>query len=145
MYLLDTNVLSECMRPRPDPQVLAWLDASPIDAYQMSATTQAEIELGIARLPEGKRKQDLMRYAIAFFRQFFKGACLPFDGEGAGLYARIVSQRGQMGRPISVEDGQIAAVALQHDLTLVTRNVKDFVDIPGLRLVNPWEDRPLAD
>ena len=112
MYLLDTNVLSECMRPRPDPQVLAWLDASPIDAFQMSATTQAEIELGIARLPEGKRKHDLMRFAPAFFQQFFDGACLPFDGTGASLYARIVSQRRQMGRPISVEDGQIAAVAL---------------------------------
>jgi len=140
MYLLDTNVLSECMRPRPDPQVLAWLDASPIDAYQMSATTQAEIELGIALLPEGKRKHDLMRYVPTFFKQFFKGACLPLDGTGASLYARIVSQRCQMGRPITIEDGQIAAVALQHDLTLVTRNVKDFVDIPGLRLINPWVD-----
>lgn len=138
MVLLDTNVLSECMRSAPHASVVAWLDAQPVDQLWISAVTHAEIELGIALLPEGRRQQDLRRRAQAVFEEDFLDRCLAFDDMAARHYGRIVASRMRSGHPISVEDAQIASVALSHGLTLATRNVKDFAGIDSLAIINPW-------
>ena len=138
MILLDTNVLSELMRPIPDPNVVRWLDAWPEWEVWISAVTIAEIRLGISILPAGKRKDLLLDLAEQMFHEDFPDRCLPFDCEAAGEYAQIVTARNRQGHPISVEDGQIAAIARTADLSLATRNTKDFSGITGLKLIDPW-------
>jgi len=140
VILLDTNVLSELMRPMPDPNVVRWLDAWPESDVWISAVTVAEIRLGIAILSAGKRKELLLDLAEQMFQEDFPNRCLPFDCEAAGEYALIVSERSRQGHPISVEDAQIAAIAGTAGIVLATRNTKDFSDIAGLRLVDPWAD-----
>lgn len=137
--LLDTNVLSELMRPRPEPGVLDWFAAQGAQTrFVVSAITQAEILLGIALLPAGKKRSTLAQVAQAMFEQEFHGLNLPFDEHAAPGYAAIVAARSRSGAPISVEDAQIAAIALHHRLPLATRNTKDFAKLPGLVLINPW-------
>lgn len=140
MILLDTNVLSEFMRPRPSARVVAWLDEQPAANVCTSAISRAEIELGLALMPKSRRQEALREAARAMFDEDFAGRCLPFDEGAARHYARIVSARIRAGRPISVEDAQIAAIALAHTLRLATRNTTDFASIDGLKVVNPWTD-----
>ena len=140
MILLDTNVLSEFMRAQPAPQVVAWLDRQPVGEVWTSAISRAEIELGLALMPKGKRQKALFEAARAMFEEDFAGRCLPFDEVAAGYYVRIVAGRLRKGRPISVEDAQIAAIALTHGAILATRNTADFIGIVGLRLINPWTE-----
>lgn len=137
MILLDTNVLSELMRPAPDPHVIRWLDAQPEWEVWISAITVAEIRLRISLLPDGRRKTLLMGLAEQMFREDFTGRCLPFDYDAALEYALIVTERNRVGRPISVEDAQIAAIARTANLTLATRNTRDFSGLTGLKLINP--------
>ena len=139
MILLDTNVLSELMRPHPNNGVVTWIDALSDDDVWISAITVGEVRLGLALLPEGRRKQTLIGLAEEMFQEEFFEKCLPFDYQAAEVYAQIVSSRSRQGRPIAVEDAQIAAIALSVDLKLATRNVKDFLGIEELKLVNPWE------
>lgn len=148
--LLDTNVLSELMRPQPAPSVLAWFarqalappSAPPSTAPQanffISSVTQAEILLGIALLPAGKRRAGLAAAADAMFAQDFAGRCLPFDNACSAVYAVLVAQRMALGRPISTEDAQIAAIAVVNGLTLVTRNGRDFDAVADLAVIDPW-------
>lgn len=138
MILLDTNVLSEFMRPRPSIQVVAWLDEQPAEKIFTNAVSRAEIELGLALMVKSKRQKALSEAARAMFEEDFAGRCLPFDEGAARHYARIVSARLKAGRPISVEDAQIAAIALEHKMRLVTRNSADFEHIAGLGVINPW-------
>lgn len=139
MILLDTNVVSELMRAAPARAVVDWLDAQPAETVWISAITIAEIRLGLARLPAGKRREALTVLADAMIDEDFAAACLPFDRAAAGHYATIVADRLKRGRPISVEDAQIAAIARAADLTLATRNLEDFAAIDGLALANPWQ------
>lgn len=139
MILLDTNILSELMRPKPNPRVIQWLDAQREWDMWISAITVAEIRLGISLLPDGKREQSLEDLSEEMFQEDFTDRCLPFDYEAANEYARIVVERNQQGLPISVEDAQIAAIAKTGELTLATRNTKDFSHITGLNIINPWE------
>ena len=138
MILLDTNVLSEFMRPRPLAGVVSWLDEQPAGEVYTSAISRAEIELGLMQMHPGKRQEALSRAAWAMFDEDFAGRCLPFDEDAARHYAAIVSARTRAGRPISVEDAQIAAIALTHRMPLATRNTTDFELIDGLEVVNPW-------
>ncbi len=138
MILLDTNVLSEFMRPHPAEAVAAWLDRLPAEHVWISAITRAEIMLGLALMPASKRQAALAQAAQAMFEEDFAGRCLPFDERAALHYAVIGAQRTRAGRPISTEDAQIGAIALAHDLILATRNVSDFEGIDGLRIINPW-------
>ena len=138
MILLDTNVLSEFMRPQPAASVVAWLDEQPAGAVYTSAISRAEIELGLMLMPPGQRQEALSRAAWAMFDEDFAGRCLPFDEDAARHSAAIVSARTRAGRPISVEDAQIAAIALTHRMPLATRNTTDFELIDGLEVVNPW-------
>lgn len=137
MILLDTNVLSELMSAEPDEHVIRWVDEQYSVSLHIRAITRAEIELGILLPPEGKRKEQLAGAADEMFSDF-SGRCLSFDESAAVEYAKLVKQRRSKGRPISVEDGQIAAIAIANRLTLATRNVKDFEEISELNLINPW-------
>jgi toxin FitB len=136
--LLDTNVLSELMRPKPSTEVQNWFGQQQNASYFVSAITRAEILLGIALLPPGKRRDSLAAAAEQMFNVDLAGHTLPFDGACAAEYALIVAERTRRGRSISTEDGQIAATALNHDLPLATRNGKDFAGIHGLTILNPW-------
>ncbi|MBZ0092638.1 MAG: type II toxin-antitoxin system VapC family toxin [Sulfuricellaceae bacterium] len=137
--LLDTNVLSELMRRQPDAKVLTWFEQHTDTACVISAITRAEVLLGIALLPEGKRRDDLANAAELMFQEEFAGRCAPFDENATDEYAALVAARTRIGRPISTEDAQIAAIALTNRLPLATRNVKDFSHIAGLTLMSPWD------
>lgn len=136
--LLDTNVVSELMRPQPAPAVLAWFGRQKETRFFVSAITCAEVLLGIALLPAGKRRDRLALAAEQMFAEDFTGRCLPFDENCADEYAWVVAWRTRRGRAISTEDAQIAAIALARDLPLATRNGRDFGDIDGLTVVDPW-------
>lgn len=135
--LLDTNVLSELLRTSPDAGVVAWFADQHADALFVSAVTQAEMLFGAALLPDGRRRAQLEQQLNAMFDEDFARRVLPFDADAARIYASVVSSRRQAGRPISQFDAQIAAIALAHRASLVTRNVGDFEGC-GLALVNPW-------
>jgi predicted nucleic acid-binding protein len=137
MILLDTNVLSELMKPSVSQAVIDWLDDQLAENLYISAITRAEIELGLCLLPNSKKKDRLSQAADNMFSEF-NGRCLAFDEVSAIRYGRLVSERKKSGRPISVEDAQISAIALQYELSLATRNSKDFESIAGLELINPW-------
>lgn len=140
MILLDTHVLSEFMHPRPFARVVSWLDEQPTGVVFTSAISRAEIELELMLMPPGQRQEALSQAAWAMFAEDFAGRCLPFDEDAASHHARIVSTRTRTGRPISVEDAQIAAIALAHRMRLATRNTADFELIDDLGVVNPWTD-----
>lgn len=137
--LLDTNVLSELMRTEPDEGVLAWFGRQQGTVLYTTAITRAEILLGIALLPAGKRRERLASAADLMFEEDFAHHCLPFDQGAAAEYALLVAARIRAGRPMSTEDGQIAAIALCHGMGLATRNGKDFEGIAGLAVINPFE------
>ncbi|PAW51130.1 VapC toxin family PIN domain ribonuclease [Pseudomonas moraviensis] len=138
MIVLDTNVLSEFMRIEPETRVLAWVDAQPAMDLAISAITVAEILHGIARLPSGKRKQNLQANAMAMFEEDFAGRILPFDAHAAVEYASLVADCEAKGRAVSMADAQIAAICRAHGAAIATRNVKDF-RFSGVEVMNPWE------
>jgi predicted nucleic acid-binding protein len=137
--LLDTNVLSELMRAQPAPEVLAWFVRQKDRTFCITAITHAEILLGIALLPTGRRRDTLANAAEKILAGNFAGQTLVFDEYSAREYADIVATRTRSGRIISTEDAQIAAIARAQALPLATRNVKDFEGIVGLTVINPWE------
>lgn len=139
MFLLDTNIISELMRVSPSVEVVDWLDSLDTQEVWTSSITVAEIYLGISLLPSGQRKTALATAAAEVFADDFSGRCLPFDAQAAQVYARIVSEQRKTGRTLSVEDAQIASIAITCNLTLATRNLKDFEKIVGLQLFNPWQ------
>ena len=136
--ILDTNVLSELMRAQPDPVAGDWFSRQTAVTFYTTAITQAEILLGIALLPAGKRRDLLADAAEKMFQEDFSGNCLPFDESCTALYATVVANRRRSGFSMTTEDAQIAAIALHHNLPLATRNTKDFLHIDGLVLYNPW-------
>jgi predicted nucleic acid-binding protein len=137
-FLLDTNVLSELMRSQPATAVLDWFTQNAQRAMHTSAVTQAEILTGVALLPVGQRRTALATSAEQMFEQDFADRCLPFDTAAAKHYAVLVAARTRQGQPVATEDAQIAAIALAAGLIVVTRNTKDFENIEGLVLANPW-------
>ena len=136
--LLDTNVLSELLRAKPDPLVLAWFSVQPAEGLFVSAVTQAEMMLGARLLPAGKRRTALESSVAAMFQEDFAGRILPFDSAAVPDYVDITSTRRKAGKPISQFDAQIAAIARHRAVALATRNIQDF-DHCDLALVNPWQ------
>ena len=136
MIVLDTNVVSEAMRPRPDPRVASWMARQNAQDLFTTAIAQAEILHGVVILPDGKRKQDLASAARRIFG-LFAGRILPFDSAAAELFAEIVAERRRIGRPIGAFDAQIAAIARSTGMALATRNVDDF-DGVGVTVFDPW-------
>jgi predicted nucleic acid-binding protein len=139
MIVWDTNVLSEIMKPDPDPRVLSWVDSIPTAQTAVTAITVAEILYGIRRLPDGTRRRKLTIAAESIFDEEFRNRILVFDAEAAVEYAALVVEREAAGLPISMADAQIAAICRTHECTLATRNVKDF-DRTGVTILNPWND-----
>ncbi len=137
MILLDTHVISELMRPQPEPKVLAWADGLDPEAVAITAMTEAEILHGLARLRDGRRKQDLQQSWEALMVEVFTGRVWPFTSEAAHWYAQLLRRREQLGRSMATADAVIAATALAQGATLATRDGADFADI-GLELINPW-------
>jgi toxin FitB len=134
--VLDTNVVSELMRPVPVPSVVAWVRRLAPGAVYTTAVTLAEVRFGFARLPSSRRKALLEVAADEVFATF-ADRVLPFDAVAAGHYADVVVEREHIGAPISGFDAQIAAICRGHHATLATRNTTDF-DRLGLILIDPW-------
>ena len=137
MILLDTNVLSELMRAKPAPQVLEWVDAQPAGDLVITSITVAEILYGIAKMPDGKRKQGLLDVASVMFDEDFAGNILPFDADAAVHYAEIAAETEAKGRVVDMADAQIAAIGRLHDAVIATRNIRHFETL-GVALVDPW-------
>lgn len=138
MKILDTNVVSELIRPNRDENVVAWVDAQPIAELFVAAITEAELRSGVATMPSGKRKKALEAEVNGILQTEFAGRILPFDSNAAVEYAAIVSKRRTLGQPISQFDAQIAAIARANGASaLVTRNVSDFANL-NMNLINPW-------
>lgn len=137
MILIDTNIISEAMRIAPSKNVLAWLDHhGPLGLF-LSTISIAEITYGLRCLPEGNRRKDLESRFVKLVKDGFAYRTLVFDEECARAYGSIMGARKNQGLPMSVLDGQIAAVASANGYTLATRNTKDFQSC-GLDLVNPF-------
>jgi len=136
MIVLDTNVVSELMRAEPAPAVVAWLRKNSGDGLYTTAVTVAEIRYGVARLPEGRRRESLQQAAHEIFAAFPR-QILPFDLAAAHVYADIVCVREGLGNPIDGFDAQIAAICRSQVATLATRNTRDFTDT-GVALTDPW-------
>ncbi|MCS5700365.1 type II toxin-antitoxin system VapC family toxin [Cyanobium sp. FGCU-52] len=137
MILLDTNVISELMRPQPEPRVLAWADGLNPDAVAITAMNEAEILHGLARMPDGRRKQNLQQGWEALMAELFTGRILPFTSEAAHWYAELLCHRDRSWRAMATADAVIAATALTHRASLATRDGADFAGI-GLEVINPW-------
>jgi len=137
VIVLDTNVVSEIMRPRPAAEVLAWLDAQAATELWLTSTVAAELMFGVARLPDGGRKQQFARNLSGMLEREFAGRVLPFDLAAASVLAELLARRERAGQALALADAQIASVCLAHGATLATRNQKHFEGI-GLALVNPW-------
>ena len=138
MFVLDTNVVSELMRDPANPQVIEWVAAQSVDDLFVTAISEAEIRVGIARLPAGRRRRSLGASADGAFGGFFLGRVLLFDREAALEYASVEAERRAAGRPIGIFDGLIAATARAHGAAIATRDVGGFEGL-GIELVNPWE------
>lgn len=138
MILLDTNVLSEPLRPKPDPAVLAWLDEQAPQTLWLSSIALAELLAGVAALPEGKRRTALARALDLQVLPLFEGRVLAFDTRAAHAYATVQAGAAASGNPIGFADGAIAAIAAVHGFALATRNVRDFKGT-GVALINPWD------
>jgi predicted nucleic acid-binding protein len=136
IVVLDTNVVSELMRPTPAAAVLSWVEDLAPPKVHTTSVTLAEVRFGIARLPVGRRRATLMNAADDVFGAF-TDRILPFDGQPAEHYADIVVECEQRGMPISGFDAQIAAICRTHRTVLATRNISDF-ELLGLDLVDPW-------
>jgi len=133
-YLLDTNVLSELVRPRPDARVVRWFREVPGEALHLSVLTLGEIRSGIERLGPGARREKLRLWLETELPAWFEDRVLPVDAPVADRWGRLLAEAG---RSVPAVDGLLAATALHHELRLVTRNAEDF-DFPGLEVVNPW-------
>lgn len=139
MIVLDTNVVSEAMKPAPDPGVAAWLTTVPMSSVRLTVVTVAELLEGVFRLPEGSRRDTVQEHVDRALAAY-DGKLLDADARTAPYFADIVTKREHMGRPIGAMDAWIAAVCRRHDVPLVTRNVKDF-ESTGIAVINPWDAR----
>jgi len=138
-FLIDTNVLSEYNRTgSPDLGVKRWLETTNRQSQHVSVITLAEIQKGIELLAEGKRRVQLEQWLKQDLEAWFSGRILPVDRQVAGRWASLVAQGTRAGRPLPTVDSLIAATALAYDLTIVTRNTRDFDGI-GATTINPWE------
>lgn len=137
MFILDTNVLSELLKPLPDAAVVEWVEKQPRSQVFTTAITQAEIAYGLALLPKSAHRQKLSSAALAIFDEELADKVLPFDYRAASHYGDIAARRRAAGRPISQLDAMIASIVHAHQGSLATRNVKDFVDCE-IAMINPW-------
>jgi predicted nucleic acid-binding protein len=138
-FLLDTNIISEGAKPRPDPGVMDWLASIDEEQMFLSVVSLAELRHGIERMDKGGRKTGLDIWLTEQLAPRFEDRLLLVDTGTADQWGRIVARSQAVGRPIGAMDAFLAAHAQQHQLTLVTRNISDF-EATGVRLFNPWNE-----
>lgn len=138
-FLLDTNVISELIRPRPDPKVTRWIDATDEDLLFLSVLTLGEIRKGVIRLPRSARRTALEAWLRSDLPSRFYGRILNIDQEVADRWGQLSALTSARSANLAVIDGLLAATATEHGLTLVTRNTRD-VAAKGVSLLNPWTD-----
>ena len=143
MILIDTNVVSELMRPNPAQAVLDWFGRQDATVLHLSAVGEAELRYGVEIMPIGKKRDDLTNAIEVVVSEDFAGRVMPFDSAAAVAYAGIVANRRSAGRPISPFDGQIVATARVNDAALATRNVAHFEGC-GIEVINPWNEEGVA-
>ena len=139
MIVLDTNVVSEVMKTAPARQVVDWLNARDAADLFVTAITIGEIEFGLRAMPGGRRRDSLEERFEQFIARAFDGRVLVFDEPAARSYGAVMASRRALGRPTSVPDGQIAAIARARGHAVATRNTPDF-ELCGVELVNPFDD-----
>ncbi len=139
MILLDTNIISEAMKPQPEPTVQAWLDAQTAETLYLSSVTVAELMFGIGALPQGRRKERLAAILDAVL-DMFEARILPFDICAARLYADLAVKARASGKGFPTPNGYIAAIAAAHDLAVASRDTSAFT-AAGLRVIDPWTAR----
>ena len=140
MWVLDTNVASELMRPEPTPTVKAWVAERDATEMFLTAISEAELLYGIAILPAGQRRDRLAAALTRWLDLGFSERILPFDSAAARAYGEIAADRRRAGQPIGEADCQIAAISRSRGAVLVTRNVRDF-EGSGLDVIDPWSER----
>ncbi len=136
MIILDTNVVSETMKPLPDVVVLAWLNAQVAETLYLTSVTLAELYLGVAALPSGKRKERLAA-VVEGLADLYAGRILYFDAHAAQHYAQLAMTTRRRGRGFPTPDGYIAAMAAAHGFAVATRDTAPF-EAAGLKVINPW-------
>ena len=139
MIILDTNVVSETMRPRPDESALRWLDSQLQTDLYVTSISISEIFFGLECMADGRRKLDLKARLQKLLARGFDGRILDFTLESARHYGAIMAARRAAGRPLAAPDGQIAAISRQHDAMIATRNTRDFQDC-GIKIINPFDN-----
>ena len=137
MILLDTNVVSEPLRPEPDTAVIAWIDAQPLETLFLSAITVAELRAGVALLPAGKRRSGLQQNLEKRVLPLFAGRVLPFDLACTPAYAELMAKARAAGLSIATADGYIAAIATTNGFAVATRDTGPF-EAAGTAVINPW-------
>jgi predicted nucleic acid-binding protein len=136
-YLLDTNVVSEIAKPNGDSRVLAYINEIPLEDIFLSVISIGEIAKGIEKLPPGKKKEKLSVWLDTQIPAMFKDRIISLDFDCMTEWGKL---RARAGRTLAIIDSLVAAAALTHRLTILTRNTRDFEDIPGLSLIDPWEE-----
>lgn len=139
MILLDTNVISEAMKPQPDPAVLAWLNKQAASTLYLSSVTLAELLFGIGALPAGQRK-NLLDQALSQLLGLFKDRILPFDTDAARHYADLAVLARSAGRGLPTPDGYIAAIAVSRGFIVASRDTSPY-EAAGVPTINPWQDQ----
>lgn len=138
MIVLDTNVLSALMQAKPEPRVVAWLDAQPGESIWTTAVTVFEIRFGLCAMARGKKQKALQEAFDLAIEHDFEGRVLDFDVPAANEAATLASRLRAAGRPVEIRDAQIAGIVLARRASLATRNVRHFEDT-GVPILNPWE------
>src|SRR6202171_4356222 len=137
-FLLDTNCISELVRPKPEPRVMEWIDAADEGMLYLSVLTFGEIRKGLAALPQGKRRTHLETWLEVDLRDRFAGRILPIDATVADRGGSLAAHAKSQGKGLSTINGLLAATALHHNLTVVSRNVSDFRSVP-VQVLDPWK------
>ncbi len=137
-FLVDTNCISEVVRVKPDPRVLAWIEAADESLLYISVLTLGEIRKGVAALPQSRRRSRLETWLEVELQARFSGRILPIDVAVADRWGVLAANAKASGKSLSTIDGLLAATAIHHNLTIVSRNVSDFAFVP-VQVLNPWE------
>jgi len=137
-FLLDTNCVSEMVRVKPEPRVLEWMEAAEESLLHLSVLTLGEIRKGLAALPQGRRRTRLEAWLEVDLRGRFAGRILPVDAAVADRWGLLAAQAKRNGVTLPIVDGLLAATALHYNLTIVSRNVRDFA-AAQVTALNPWE------
>jgi hypothetical protein len=138
MILLDTNVVSEPLRHSPEPRVIEWIDAQPLETLYLSAVTVAELRAGVALLPAGKRRTALHENLERQVLPLFTGRVLALDLSCTMAYAELMAKARAIGMAIATADGYMAAIAATHGFSVATRDASPF-DAAGVAVINPWQ------